>query len=97
VRFLPRLDNDNAARADRPFLIPVALQQQSGVLTRPATLTVDVSYDEGTTWTPAQVLGNLAVLLHHPADATSVSLRAKASDRDGNAVEQTIIRAYKLK
>lgn len=97
IRFLPKLDDGNAARAGRPFLIPVLLQQQSGATVRATRLTVDVSYDEGKTWTPAQVLGNLAVLLHHPVGATSVSLRAKASDRGGSTVEQTIIRAYKLK
>lgn len=97
IRFTPKLDDDNTARAGRPFLVPVALQLQSGATVRPPRLSVEVSYDEGKTWRPAQVLGNLAVLLFHPAGATSVSLRAKASDRNGNTVEQTIIRAYKLK
>ena len=97
VRFAPKLDNDNSARAGRPFLVPVALQLQSGSTVRPARLAVDVSYDEGKTWRQADVLGNLAVLLFHPAGATSVSLRAKATDRDGDTVEQTVIRAYKLR
>ena len=34
--------------------------------------------------------------LNHPAGATSVSLRASATDRDGNTVKQTIIRAYNV-
>lgn len=97
VRFTPKLDNDNAAKAGRPFLVPVALQLQSGSTVRPRQLAVDVSYDEGKTWKKAEVIGGLAVLLFHPADAKSVSLRAKATDRDGNTVDQTIIRAYKLK
>jgi hypothetical protein len=96
IRFTPKLDDTNTAPAGRAFLIPVTLQRQSGDLTRPRRLTVDVSYDEGKTWRKADVIAGLAVLLHHPANATSVSLRAKASDRDGNTVEQTIIRAYKL-
>ena len=96
VRFTPKLDGANAAPAGRPYLIPTVLQQPDGSLARPHRLTVDVSYDEGRTWRPAQVIGNRAVLVHHPAAATSVSLRAMATDRDGNTVEHTIIRAYKL-
>ena len=38
-----------------------------------------------------------SVSVFHPAGATSVSLRAKATDRGGNTVEQTVIRAYKLR
>ncbi len=55
------------------------------------------SYDEGATWRTADVLLNLVALVRHPKDAESVSLRASATDRDGNAVEHTIIRAYKLR
>ncbi|HEX6354610.1 S8 family serine peptidase [Actinophytocola sp.] len=98
VRFTPRLDDDNSARAGRPFVVPVSLQHnETGALDRPRTLKVDVSYDEGKTWRKADVLLNLAVLLHHPAGAESVSLRATATDRDGNSVTQTVIRAYKLR
>lgn len=96
VRFFPRLDADNAAPAGTPYLVPVLLQRQPGDLLRPRRLSVDVSYDEGKTWRKAEVIFNLAVKLQHPADASSVSLRATATDRDGNTVEQTIIRAYKL-
>jgi hypothetical protein len=64
---------------------------------RPQRLSVEVSYDEGKTWRAAEVLWNRAVKLDHPAGPGSVSLRAKASDRDGNTVEHTIIRAYKLR
>jgi hypothetical protein len=98
VRFAPRLDEDNSAKAGRPFVVPVSLQRnETGSLDRPRTLKVDVSYDEGKTWRKADVLLNLAVLLNHPAGAESVSLRATATDRDGNSVTQTVIRAYKLR
>jgi hypothetical protein len=97
IRFTPALDQHNAAPAGRSFLVPVALQPQtSNGLIRPRHLTVDVSYDEGSTWHTADVIANLAVLLHHPANATSVSLRATASDPEGNTVTETLIRAYKL-
>jgi hypothetical protein len=55
---------------------------------------VDVSYDEGHTWRSVTAHGD-RVILTHPADARSVSLRARAEDR-GTTVEQTIIRAYLL-
>jgi hypothetical protein len=98
VRFAPRLADDNSARAGRPFVVPVSLQHnETGAADRPRTLKVDVSYDEGKTWRKADVLLNLAVLLQHPANAESVSLRATATDRGGNSVTQTVIRAYKLR
>jgi hypothetical protein len=40
---------------------------------------------------------NLVAALRHPAGAESVSLRASATDRDGNTVKETLIRAYKLR
>jgi subtilisin family serine protease len=98
VRFAPKLDAANSAKAGQPFLVPVALQHNgTGALDRPRRLSVDVSYDEGGTWRRADVLLNLVVVLRHPAGAESVSLRATATDRGGNTVEQTIIRAYKLR
>lgn len=98
VRFAPQLDAANSAPAGRPFLVPVWLQHNgTGAFDRPRKLSVDVSYDEGTTWQKADVVLNLAVLLRHPAGAESVSLRATATDRGGNTVTQTVIRAYKLR
>jgi hypothetical protein len=100
IRFGPALDEHNAARAGRAFALPVWVQRQAGP---PAAglrdLDLDVSYDEGATWQPVPLTraGDrwLAKLLH-PATAGSVSLRAEASDRAGNSVQQTIIRAYRL-
>ncbi|HEY0451942.1 S8 family peptidase [Actinophytocola sp.] len=97
VRFLPVLDGANSAPAGRPFLVPLAMQDETGALQRPRELTVEASYDEGKSWQQVPVLFNLVAALHHPAGASSVSLRASASDRDGNTVKQTVIRAYKLR
>jgi subtilisin family serine protease len=98
VRFTPTLDDANSAKAGRPFLVPVWLQHNgTGAADRPRTLKMEVSYDEGKTWRKADVLLNLVALLNHPAGAESVSLRATATDRDGNSVTQTVIRAYKLR
>ncbi|MBB5957107.1 hypothetical protein FHS29_003700 [Saccharothrix tamanrassetensis] len=62
--------------------------------------TVQVSYGDGGRWKPVPLvkLGERRVAaVSHPAGAKHVSLRASAEDKDGNAVEQTIIRAYALK
>ncbi len=97
LRYHPKLDGDNAAPAGQRFLVPVALQRNGGATERPRDLTVEASYDEGKTWQRTPVLLNTVAVLDHPANAETVSLRASGSDRAGNTVRQTIIRAYHLK
>ncbi|BCY10087.1 peptidase [Actinoplanes sp. L3-i22] len=54
-------------------------------------VTVSLSFDEGKTWrTTYGVGGRFAV----PAARGTVSLRVTATDRAGNTVEQTVLRAY---
>ncbi|WP_436496011.1 S8 family peptidase [Actinokineospora sp. HUAS TT18] len=96
IRFHAGLDATNSATAGRAFALPVTLQVNDGSTVVPRGLSVDVSYDEGATWRKAAVVGSVA-LLFHPVGAKSVSLRAKAADGRGGTVEQTIVRAYKLK
>ncbi|SMD23716.1 Subtilase family protein [Kibdelosporangium aridum] len=97
VRYTPALDATNSAPAGESFIVPVSVQaQNSGQGTVPKSLTVEASFDGGQTWTAATVVANVFAIVQHPNDATSVSLRAKATDRAGNTVEQTIINAYKL-
>ncbi|HYQ69522.1 S8 family serine peptidase [Actinophytocola sp.] len=98
IRFAPGLDAGNSAPAGKGFLVPVWLQHNgTGAAERPRTLSVEVSYDEGRTWRKASTLLHMIVILRHPADAESVSLRASATARDGSTVTQTVIRAYKLR
>jgi hypothetical protein len=97
VRFLPRLAADGSAPAGRSFVVPLKFQDETSAYHRPRELTVEVSYDEGKTWQRVPVTSKLEAKLRHPADATSVSFRASATDRDGNTVKQTIIRAYTLR
>jgi subtilisin family serine protease len=95
VRFTPVLDDHNRAAPGR-FTVPVAVQRQPGAAPSPVdTLTVDVSYDDGATWQPTRVSGGKAHV-DNPAGG-AVSLRATATDRAGNRVEQTIKRAYLVK
>ncbi|MEV4573362.1 S8 family serine peptidase [Nonomuraea jabiensis] len=100
VGFAPALDGRNAAPAGGPFTVPFTVRTQAGSAAGPvATLSVDVSYDDGVTWKAAKVLrsgGKGMLLLQHPASDGFVSLRARSTDSSGNTVDQTIIRAYRI-
>jgi subtilisin family serine protease len=100
LRFAPDLDRYNAAPAGERFTIPVYVQRNGPGDADVATLSVEVSYDDGTTWRAAAVTrdhGRWRVTVDHPAGARFVSLRSSVSDRDGSAQEQTVIRAYALR
>ncbi|MFC3895658.1 S8 family peptidase [Lentzea rhizosphaerae] len=92
IRFTPQLDDDGYAQAGRMLAVPISTQSQTGSV---RITSVEVSYDNGTTWRATPVTSN-RVLLAHPSTAKSVSLRAKASGH-GQTVEQTIINAYLLR
>jgi hypothetical protein len=98
VRFHPGLDDASSAPGGRRVLLPVTVQHQPGAPAARLT-TVDVSYDDGQTWGPVRLRragsGWLAPLTL-PATGY-VSLRATAADTAGNRVDQTIIRAYRLR
>ncbi|WP_433413664.1 S8 family serine peptidase [Microtetraspora malaysiensis] len=97
VRFSPTLDTENAAPSGRRFTVPVSVQPLEGSAARPVRrLSVEVSYDDGATWTKAEIHGSAAVL-RHPAGDGFVSLRAQAVDEAGSTAEQTIIRAYRIR
>ena len=97
VRFLPKLDANGKAPAGRRFLLPLRMQDETGAIVRPRQLTVEVSYDDGSSWRRVPVSPGLVARLDHPAGASSVSLRVSATDRDGNTVRQTVTRAYLLR
>jgi hypothetical protein len=101
VRFTPKLNADNAAKAGRAFTVPVTVQPQPGSAAGACrTLTVEVSYDNGRTWRKARLTGtgnNRVAHLRHPRGAGYVSLRAGATDAAGNTVRQTVLRAYRLR
>jgi hypothetical protein len=93
VQFAPAVDLRDIAPGGGDYSFPVTVVRQDG----PATISqrsVDVSYDDGTTWQAASVSGS-TVTVHHPANGFA-SLRATAVDQDGNSVELTVIRAYRI-
>ena len=100
VGFQPGLDLRNTAKGGQAFSFPATVVRQAGSGTAAVNgLRVSVSYDDGKTWKAATVARDGAtwkVTVTHPASGY-VSLRASADDAQGNTVEQTVIRAYRLR
>ncbi|GAA2395554.1 hypothetical protein GCM10010404_61420 [Nonomuraea africana] len=96
IRFSPKLDARNTASSGGTYRIPVRVERQPGSSGGGVRrLTVETSFDDGATWSPAQIRKG-QVVVNHPAVEGFVSLRAKAADTAGNIVEQTVIRAYRI-
>ncbi|WP_075124543.1 hypothetical protein [Actinophytocola xanthii] len=100
VRFDAGLDEANTAPGGRLHPVTVTVQRNPGsVRAGVRSLTVDASFDDGASWQRAPVTlsgdSGLVVLRHPPTG--HVSLRARAVDTAGNSVDQTIVRAYRLR
>lgn len=94
VRSSPDLDVHNTAPAGRVFPVPVIVTPQAGAdVGTLNSLSVDVSYDDGQTWQPSDMLEGIAQVVN-PRGSGYVSLRVTAGDSHGNTVTETIIRAY---
>uniref|UniRef100_UPI003F495307 hypothetical protein n=1 Tax=Actinomadura sp. CA-154981 TaxID=3240037 RepID=UPI003F495307 len=105
VRYDLALNEKSQAKADGPFTLAFTVaHQRNASAPSGSTATVAMSFDDGETWSddmPATAGGGgrfTADVTHPPLDDTDglVSLRVRAHDDEGNAVEQTIIRAYGL-
>jgi hypothetical protein len=79
-----------------PHVINLVLRHQDGLAApQGTTLKVEVSFDEGGHWRPVWSAGrDTRYTALVPAGKGAVSLRVRATDRSGDAVTQTIIRAY---
>ncbi|MEV6867899.1 hypothetical protein AB0M44_43820 [Streptosporangium subroseum] len=96
------VNTDLTGRASRSAALTLT---PSHLPTGPASTTIrsaglDVSYDDGVTWSkehPKQTADGWEIKLHAPSRAQYVTLRAQAQDKQGNSVEQTIVRAFGLK
>ncbi|MCA2220874.1 S8 family serine peptidase [Nonomuraea aurantiaca] len=96
VRSSPALDTRNTAPSGETYRVPVRVERQQGsTADEVRALTVEVSFDDGATWSQAQIRKG-QIMVNHPAREGFVSLRAKAADSAGNTVEQTVIRAYRI-
>jgi hypothetical protein len=96
VDYAPPTDTAGRVSGQHPHLLGITLRHQEGLAApRGAAVRVEVSFDEGTTWRQARVIGKgNSVRATIPAGTGSVSLRVHASDAGGSAVTQTVIRAY---
>lgn len=76
--------------------VALNLRRQDGLAAPQGTaVTVDVSLDEGRTWSAAKVTGSgIRFKAAVPAGEGTVSLRVEAVDETGSAITQTVIRAY---
>ncbi|MFD4603547.1 S8 family serine peptidase [Streptomyces sp. NPDC058464] len=84
-------------RADRGHTVKIALPvaNQLGSV-RASSLQAWVSYDDGTSWKEVKVRNGTA-RFRPEKGAETVSLRVRAADRDGNGIDQTVLRAFGLK
>ncbi|MFJ9634691.1 hypothetical protein ACIRU8_44075 [Streptomyces sp. NPDC101175] len=90
------LDLLNSSRAGHTSKVGLSVRNQSGAVTA-GSLKAWVSYDDGTSWQEVKVKHGKIELKHPKKGAGFVSLRVRAADRDGNTVDQTIVRAFGMK
>jgi hypothetical protein len=95
---------DNVIPAGGPATVDVSIRHQFGAAATPiAHLGAQVSYDDGQTWqdAPATQEGQGVYRLQYTQPALAATngyatLRIQAADSAGNAIDQTITRAYPL-
>ncbi|WP_406387503.1 S8 family peptidase [Streptomyces sp. NBC_00887] len=95
VRFTPKLSLDNTAKARAKMAVPVTVKG-SAAGRNLKSLRVQVSYDHGAHW-HEQPVRNGRVQITNPEAGGSVSFKAQAVDKQGNAVNETIYDAYLTK
>ncbi|MEV4319370.1 S8 family serine peptidase [Actinocrispum sp. NPDC049592] len=94
IRYDLNLDARNTAHG--PVTGTVTVAHQPGARSSwVRSVNVEVSYDDGKTWQRVKTYGNRLEIPAGPAGYAS--LRASASDLDGNTVTETITRAYAVK
>lgn len=100
VNFRPTLNASNSAPASTLFSVPLtAAAQPTSSPGSLSTITVQYSLNDGASWTNASLTGsgaNRTARVNHPAGSGFVSLRTTVTDSAGNAVTQTVIRAYRF-
>ncbi|MBB5801698.1 hypothetical protein F4560_001466 [Saccharothrix ecbatanensis] len=97
VRFTPKLDDSGAAPAGRVLPVPLVVEQQRGADNgRIDRIDVEVSFDDGATWSKAPVVGRTALVRNTGQPGAWASLRVGATDSKGNTVRQTVIHAYRI-
>ncbi|MER5194072.1 S8 family serine peptidase [Streptomyces sp. NPDC002884] len=92
---LPTSDDGKAATDAVLLVTPLHLEGASHAALHASR--VELSYDDGVTWTTARLSGQgngkVSLRLHAPASAQYLTLRVQAGDSRGNTVTQTVVRA----
>ncbi|MFG3706980.1 S8 family serine peptidase [Micromonospora sp. NPDC047670] len=93
------VDLRNAVPVGEPLPVRISVHRQAeSANPAVASLTVDVSYDDGRTWRRVPAIregGSWRAQVPH-GRAGFVSLRTCATDTNGNSVQQTVVRAYRI-
>nr|WSZ99027.1 hypothetical protein OH820_28200 [Streptomyces sp. NBC_00857] len=99
VRFAPEVSLASTAAAGEKLTVPLSVQGPAageGL----KSLSVQVSYDGGTTWASTRVItgedGGKSLSLSHPKDGISVSFKAKLTDTKDNTYDVTVVKACLL-
>ncbi|UGQ12808.1 S8 family serine peptidase [Yinghuangia sp. ASG 101] len=101
VRVDGPFDLDNRAPADRPLALPVRVEGPNESPVQVRQFTTEVSYDGGRTWVSAPAVPGphgYTVLAPPPRRGGDgfAALRTRLRDAHGNALNQTILRAYRV-
>ncbi|MFB7221372.1 hypothetical protein [Streptomyces sp. NPDC056227] len=94
------LDTENTTQGGSTYDFYLAFALQTGATLDVDGVEVEVSTDDGATWSTATVKakseGHYKVSLTNPSSGY-VSLRVKAQDTGGSKVEQTLIKTYAVR
>jgi hypothetical protein len=98
-------DGSDRAAGGAPFVLDITAVTQAGATASKVTaVSLEISDDDGATWTAVRVNDDKGDRWHAPLGNPAVghgtgyvSLRLKATNALGNTIEETVIRAYRLK
>ncbi|MFG2562563.1 S8 family serine peptidase [Streptomyces sp. NPDC048496] len=94
------LNAENTAKGGNTYHFDLSFALQTGAARDIDGVEVEMSTDDGATWSPATVKtkvdGHYKVSVRNPAKGY-VSLRVKAQDTNGSKIEQTLIKAYAVR
>ncbi|WP_426570201.1 S8 family serine peptidase [Streptomyces canus] len=98
--YATELDTEGRAKRRTDFAVTPVVVGSDAAQDAPASVRLDVSYDDGATWQRQDVKerkGTWRTSLDAPHQAAYVSVRVTAKQRNGGGVTQTVVRAFGLR